>query len=43
MIQIIIMDNQTKIQTNDVQLFIEGSFEIKKEGDKAPMIKVVSV
>jgi len=42
MIQITIMDNQTNIKTNDLEINIEGSLEIKKEGDKAPIIKVVS-
>lgn len=43
MIQITILNNQTKIITNDLKINIEGSFEIKKEGAEAPIINVVSV
>jgi len=43
MVEIIIINNQTNIKTKDLQINIEGSFEIKKEGDNAPTIKLVSV
>lgn len=43
MIEIIINDNITKMKTNDLQIYIEGSFEIKKEGAEAPVINVASV
>lgn len=43
MIQIVINNNQTKIKTNDLEIHIEGSFEIKKEGAEAPIINVASV
>lgn len=43
MVEIIIINNQTKIKTKDLQINIEGGFEIKKEGDNAPTIKLVSV
>ena len=43
MVEIIIINNQTKIKTEDLQINIEGGFEIKKEGDNAPTIKMVSV
>lgn len=42
MIEIFFMDNVTNIKTNDIEIFIEGSFEIKKEGAKAPTIKVIA-
>lgn len=43
MIRIVIIDNKTKIQTNDLEIYIEGSFEIKKKGAEAPEINVASV
>lgn len=43
MVQIIIDDNQTKIKTNELEIYIEGSFQIKKEGAEAPIINVASV
>lgn len=43
MIQILINDNLTNIKTNDLQINIEGSFQIKKEGAEAPVINVASV
>lgn len=43
MAEIIINDNITSIKTNDLQVLIEGSFEIKKEGAEAPIINVASV
>lgn len=42
MIEITIIDNQTNIKTNDLQIHIEGNFEIKKSAE-APIINVVSV
>jgi hypothetical protein len=41
MVEILIIDNQTIIKTNDIKINIEGSFEIKKEGAKAPTINVI--
>lgn len=43
MIQIIINDNHAEIKTNDIVLYIEGGFSIKKEGAEAPIINVASV
>lgn len=43
MVEIIINDNIASIKTNDIQVTIEGSFEIKKEGAEAPTINVASV
>lgn len=43
MVEITINDNVTSIKTNDIQIFIEGSFEIKKKGAEAPIINVASV
>lgn len=31
MVQITIIDNQTRIGTDDVEIFIEGNFELKKK------------
>ena len=41
MVEIIILDNLTKIKTNDLDIFIEGDFELKKEGAKAPTVSVI--
>lgn len=43
MIEIIILDDHTKIETNDLTICIEGDFELKKEGAEAPVINVASV
>lgn len=43
MIQIIINDNITNIETNELKVSIEGNFQIKKEGAEAPVINVVAV
>ena len=43
MVEIIINDNITSIKTNDIQVIIEGDFQIKKEGAAAPVINVASV
>ena len=43
MVEITINDNVTSIKTNDIKIFIEGSFEIKKKGAEAPIINVASV
>lgn len=43
MVEIIINNNITSVKTNDLQVFIEGGFEIKKEGAEAPIINVASV
>lgn len=42
MIEIIIDGNLTKIKTNDIDVYIEGSFEIKKEGAEAPVVNVIA-
>lgn len=41
-IEIIILDNRTKIKTNDIEIFIEGNFEIKKNGAEAPIISEIN-
>lgn len=41
MIEITIIDNETKIQTNDLNICIEGNFELKKEGAEAPTLNVI--
>lgn len=41
MIEITIIDNKTKIQTNDINIYINGGFELKKEGAKAPTLNVI--
>ncbi len=41
MIEILIIDNQTIIKTENLKINIEGGFEIKKEGAKAPTINVI--
>jgi hypothetical protein len=43
MVEIIINDNITSIKTNDIQVIVEGNFQIKKEGAEAPVINVASV
>ncbi len=43
MIQIVINDEKTNIKTKDLEINIEGTFEIKKEGAEAPVINVASV
>lgn len=42
MIEIIINGNISKIKTNDIDIYIEGSFEIKKEGAEAPIVNVIA-
>lgn len=42
MIEIVINDNVTNIKTNDIEVYIEGSFEIKKEGAEAPVVNVIA-
>lgn len=42
MIEIQIIDNKTSIKTDDIQIFIEGSFELKKVGAEAPVISVIN-
>ena len=42
MIEIVIIENKTSIKTSDLQLYINGSFEIKKEGAEAPIINVTA-
>ena len=42
MVEIVILENATNIKTNDIEIYIEGSFEIKKEGAKAPIISVIA-
>lgn len=42
MIEVIINDNLTKIKTNNIEIYIRGSFEIKKEGAEAPVINEIA-
>lgn len=42
MVQIAIIDNKTNIKTNDLEIYIEGNFEIKKKGAEAPIINVIA-
>lgn len=42
MIEITIVDNLTKITTNDLHVIINGSFLLKKEGAEAPIINVIA-
>ncbi len=42
MIEIVINNNITNIKTNDIEVYIEGSFEIKKEGAEAPIVNVIA-
>lgn len=41
MVEIIIIDNKSKIKTNDIEIYIDGPFEIKKEGAEAPIVNVI--
>lgn len=43
MIQIIINDSIANIKTNELEVNIQGTYEIKKEGSEAPVINVTSV
>ena len=40
--EIVINNNISKIKTNDINIYIEGSFEIKKEGAEAPVVNVIA-
>lgn len=42
MIEITILDGHTKIETNDLNMYIEGDFELKKEGTEVPTINVIA-
>lgn len=42
MVQITIIDNQANIKTEDIQIYLEGDFEIKKKGAEAPTINVIA-
>ena len=42
MVEIVINNNISKIKTNDINIYIEGSFEIKKEGAEAPVVNVIA-
>ena len=42
MVEITIIDNLTNIKTNDLDIIIEGNFEIKKEGAEAPVVNVIA-
>lgn len=42
MVQITIIDNHTKIETNNLHVYIEGGFEIKKRGAEAPVVNVIA-
>jgi len=41
MIEVTIIDSKTKIKTDDINIFIDGGFELKKEGAKAPTLNVI--
>ncbi len=43
MVQILINGNITNIKTNELEVNIEGTYEIKKEGAEAPIVNVASV
>ncbi len=34
MVEIVILENATNIKTNDINIFIEGNFELKKKVQK---------
>lgn len=42
MIEITILNEHTQIETNDLNIFIEGDFELKKEGTEVPTINVIA-
>ena len=42
MVEILINDNVTNIKTNDINIFINGDFEITKKGAEAPAINVIA-
>ena len=42
MVEILINDNVTNIKTNDINVFINGEFEITKKGAEAPVINVIA-
>lgn len=42
MIEIFINGNLTLIKTNDIDFYIEGSFEIKRTGDGTPVVNVIA-
>jgi len=42
MVQITIIDNQTNIKTNDLDINILGTFELKKKGTEVPIINVIA-
>ena len=42
MVEIVVNSNQTVVKTNDIEIHIEGSFELKKEGAEAPIINVIA-
>ena len=42
MVEITILENTTNIKTNDINIFIDGDFELKKEGVKAPEVSVIA-
>lgn len=37
MVEIVIIDNQTRIKIGDIEIFISGDFEIKKKGTEVPI------
>lgn len=42
MVEITINENLTRISTNDLNVLIEGDFEIKKKGAEAPVVNVIA-
>lgn len=42
MVEILINDNISNIKTNDINIFINGDFEITKKGAEAPIINVIA-
>lgn len=42
MLEILINDNVTNIKANDINIFINGDFEITKKGAEAPVINVIA-
>ena len=42
MVEITILENSTNIKTNDINIFIDGDFELKKEGANLPEIRVIA-
>ena len=41
MVQITIIDNQTVIKVDNMEIFISGDFEIKKKDEEEPVIETI--